>query len=123
MHAALLTITLALALTLGLSSCSREPTNPLHGVNERLLASTSELSDEISKAISDHVEALHGLNACEKHATSAALQCREFKVSLGRAVARLCGLKTQRAILHKIMENNGDARTVNLRLGESCETG
>lgn len=109
------------ALFVTLAGCSGESRDPVHRVNERLVASSSELSDEIEKAISHHVEASYELGTCEKHAKNAPIQCAEFRVILARSAARLCGLQTQRTMLHKIIENGGDARGVKVKLGESCE--
>ena len=116
-----ISLSIHLALFMALAGCSGKSRNPVHLVNDRLVASTSELSDEILKAISRHIEASYGLGTCEKHAKNAPIQCAELRVTLARAAARLCGLQTQRAMLHKIIENGGDARSVKVKLGESCE--
>lgn len=121
MRAGWISLSTHLALFIALAGCSGESRNPVHRVNERLVASISELSDEILKAISRHLEATYALGTCEKHAKNAPIQCAEFRVSLARAAARLCGLQTQRAMLHKIIENGSDARSVKVNLGESCE--
>lgn len=123
MRAGEYSIVLLLALIATLLGCSRDSPDPIHRVNDKLVASTSQLGDEIQKAIASHVEAGHDLGTCEKHAKNALVQCAELKVTLARAAARLCGLQTQRAMLHKIMENSGDARGVNAMLGESCDLG
>lgn len=121
MRAGWISLSTYLALLVTLAGCSGESRNPVHRVNERLVASSSELSDEIEKAISRHVEATYELGNCEKYAKNAPIQCAEYRVTLARAAARLCGLQTQRAMLHKIIENGGDARSVKVKLGESCE--
>lgn len=121
MRAGWISLSTHLAFLVTLAGCSGESRNPVHQVNERLVVSLSELSDEIEKAISRHVEASYELGTCEKNAKNVPIQCAESKVTLARTVARLCGLQTQRAMLHKIIENGGDARSVKVKLGESCE--
>ena len=113
-------IAIVAALLVTLTGCESE-SNPVHRVNDKLLASASELGDEIEKEIERHVEATQSLLSCEKHAKNAATQCGERRVALARSAARLCGLQTQRVVLHKIMENNGDARGVKVSEGDACD--
>ena len=121
MHRPRVIVVTRLFCLFALTGCSGEPGNPVHLVNDRLLAGASELGEEIEKAIRRHVEATHELASCEKHAKNATTQCVEFRISLARAAARLCGLQTQKAFLYKAIENQGDARGVRVNLGESCD--
>ncbi len=98
-----------------------ESGNPVHRVNDRLLASVSELSDEIEKQLRRDLEARHALANCEKYAKNSAAQCVELRVVLARTAARLCGLLSQRAFLHSTMENGGDARGVRMTAQDSCD--
>lgn len=110
-----------IAVAMAVAGCSADSSSPAQRVNDRLLASASELGEEIEKEIRRHVEAVHSLASCEEHATNPRTQCAEFSVTVARAAAHLCGLQTQRATLYKIMENHGESRGVLVHLGEACD--
>jgi predicted transcriptional regulator len=117
MHLRFFLVVCSVIVALALAGCSREEGNPVH----RVSASTSEMSVEIFEAISKYGEAGAELKSCEKYSTNAQLQCAEFKVKLARSAADLCGLQTKRAILQKIIENQGESRGLQLSIGQGCE--
>ncbi len=121
MHLRFFLVVCSVIVALALAGCSREEGNPVHRVRERLSASTSEMSVEIFEAISKYGEAGAELKSCEKYSTNAQLQCAEFKVKLAGSAADLCGLQTKRAILQKIIENQGESRGLQLSIGQGCE--
>lgn len=117
----LLWICMASVIALAIASCSAESRSPSQRVNDKLVASASDLGEEIERAIGRHVEAIHSRATCEKHTTNPGTQCAAFNVAVARAAAHLCGLQTQRATLYKIIENHGESRGVVVHLGESCD--
>lgn len=74
-----------------------------HRINEALLETQSELSDEIAKAIVESIEASGALTSCQKYAVKE-MQCVKVKISAARNAALLSGLKEQRSFLYQIME-------------------
>jgi len=121
MHLRFFLVVCSVIVALALGGCSREEGNPVHRVRERLSAGTSELSVEIFEVISKYGETGAELKSSEKYSTNAQLQCAEFKVKLERSAADLCGLQAKRAILQKIIENQGESRGLQLSIGQGCE--
>ena len=86
-----------------LPACSDSAITPQHRINEALLETQSELSDEIAKAIVESIKASGALTSCQKYAVKE-MQCVKAKISAARNAALLSGLKEQRSFLHQIME-------------------
>jgi hypothetical protein len=105
-------LAVCLIFAFAVSGCSRNEETSVQRVNAKLVASTSELSNEVGEAIARNVDAVAGVETCEKHSKNPTFQCREQYVAAARSAARLCGLQAQRAMLFKIMESGGDARGI-----------
>ncbi len=103
MKAKLVPLAIVLALLAALVGCSDERPTPRQKFSEALLASKSELADQINKAIRDDLEKTAYLATCEKYAKSEA-QCIQHKVSAARAFAHLHGLVQQRSALDQILD-------------------
>jgi len=104
-----------------LFGCSVEPSDAAHNINNKLLASSNDLNNEILKTTKNYAEELSSLSSCEKFAKNPLAQCLEFKINLARASALLYGLKTQSAALHQIIGHDGDARGLIFSTGDECD--